>query len=357
MTSPTAAAPASLREVAAAVNCRIAEVLDGDAARWATLDADLRAPLAALRELVLAGGKRLRPAFCYWAFVGVDGDPDDPAIVDAGAALELLHTFALIHDDVMDRSGRRHGLETVHAQFARRHGAAGWRGDSDHFGDGVAILMGNLAHVYADLLMAAAPAPALGVFNELRLEVNIGQYLDLLGTANRSASPELARRICQYKSGKYTVERPLHLGAALAAPWQLADLAEPLSAYGLPLGEAFQLKDDLLGCFGDPALTGKPVGEDLREGKPTMLVALARAAASGADLELLDGRLGAADLSADEVADLQAVIEGTGARRQLEAIIDGLVTEALGAAGALPLVDGARHALTEMACFVAGRDH
>ena len=361
MTSPTAATstaaiPASLIDVARAVNDRIARALDADAARWAALDPDLDPPLAALRSLVLAGGKRLRPAFCYWAFVGAGGHPDDPAVVDAGAALELLHTFALIHDDVMDGSCRRHGQDAVHLQFARRHALAGWRGDSRGFGEGVAILVGDLAHVYADLLMAGAPAPALAVFSELRLEVNVGQYLDLLGTATGTTSPEQARRICQYKSGKYTVERPLHLGAALADPWHLADLAEPLSAYGLPLGEAFQLKDDLLGCFGDPAVTGKPVGDDLREGKPTVLVALARAAATGAGLRLLEQRLGAPDLTEDEISDLQTVIERSGARGKLEAIVAGLVTQSLCAADVLPVGTQARDALREIAHFVADRD-
>ncbi|MGH9078069.1 MAG: polyprenyl synthetase family protein [Acidimicrobiales bacterium] len=357
MTSPIATAPASVAGVATAVNHRIAQALDADAARWTTLDTDLGVPLGALRTLVLAGGKRLRPAFCYWAFVGAGGDPSSSMVIDAGAALELLHVFALIHDDVMDGSCRRHGQETLHRRFARLHSVAGWQGTSEAFGQGVAVLMGDLAHVYADLLMAGAPAPAFGVFNELRLEVIVGQYLDLLGGATRSADPGLARRICQYKTGKYTVERPLHLGAALASPWQLAELAEPLSAYGLPLGEAFQLKDDLLGCFGDPLVTGKPVGDDLRDGKPTMLMALARGAASGAGLEMLEARHGAPDLSAAEVADMLAVIEASGARRRLEAVVEGLVADAVEAAAALPLDEPARAALTDMAHYVAGRDH
>jgi geranylgeranyl diphosphate synthase type I len=355
--SPTTAVPAALTDIAARVNRRIAGCLDADARRWADLDAELAAPLASLRALVLAGGKRLRPAFCYWAFVGLGGDPDDPVVVDAGAALELLHTFALIHDDVMDGSALRHGVEAVHVEHRRRHARAGWRGEPDRFGDGVAILVGDLAFVYSDRFLAGAPPAARHVFDELRLEVNIGQYLDLLGTAQRSANPELARRICQYKSGKYTIERPLHLGAALASPYELPAVTDALSAYGMPLGEAFQLKDDLLGVFGDTAVTGKPVGEDLREGKPTLLYALARAAASGADLRLLDGRFGAADLDEAEVADLQAVFEASGARAKVADIIDGLVDEALDAAGRLPLAAAACEALTDLARFVSGRDH
>jgi geranylgeranyl diphosphate synthase type I len=356
MTLPLTA-PSALSDIAARVNERIADTLDADARRWKALDADLAVPLASLRALVLSGGKRLRPAFCYWAFVGLGGDPDDPLVTDAGAALELLHAFALIHDDVMDGSARRHGIETVHVEHGRRHAVSGWHGAPDRFGVGVAILVGDLAFVYSDRLLTAAPRAAKEVFDELRLEVNIGQYLDLLGTAQRSANPEGARRICRYKSGKYTIERPLHLGAALAAPTELDAVSERLSAYGLPLGDAFQLKDDLLGVFGDPAVTGKPVGEDLREGKPTLLYALARAAAPKAALRLLDDRFGAADLCDAEVAALQDVFEVTGAHAQVTALIENLVDEALEAARRLPLNEPACTALSDLAQFVAGRDH
>ncbi len=354
---PQVAPPVALSDIATRVNDRIADVLDRDAARWSALDAELAAPLSSLRSLVLAGGKRLRPAFCHWAFVGLGGDPDDPIVTDAGAALELLHTFALIHDDVMDDSPRRHGIETVHVEHAARHARGAWRGRPDRFGTGVAILVGDLAFVYSDRLLAGVPRRAREVFDELRLEVNIGQYLDLIGTVRRSANPELARRICQYKSGKYTIERPLHLGASLAAPDRFDEVAGPLSAYGMPLGEAFQLKDDLLGVFGDPSVTGKPVGEDLREGKPTLLYALAKAAASDRDLRLLEESFGTPDLRADEIADLQRVFDETGARRQVSAIIETLVDESLGAAGCLPLEPHACDALVELAHFVAGRDH
>ena len=231
------AAPAGLVEIAADVAARIDELLEAEISRWSAVDADLREPLESLRSLVLAGGKRLRPAFCHWAFVGAGGDPDDPRVVDAGAALELLHTFALIHDDVMDGSLTRRGLDAVHVDFESRHADERWRGEGRRFGEGVAILVGDLAFVYADMLLTGAPPDAIAVFNELRLEVNIGQYLDLIGTVRGQGTRDAARRICIYKSGKYTVERPLHLGAALAG--RLAEVEEPLSGYGLPLGEAF----------------------------------------------------------------------------------------------------------------------
>ncbi|HEY3239963.1 MAG TPA: polyprenyl synthetase family protein [Acidimicrobiia bacterium] len=345
--------PDSLTAVVAPVEARIRELLDAEALRWCMVDEDLLEPLAALRDFVLAGGKRLRPAFCHWAYVGAGGNPDDPGVIDAGAALELLHTFALVHDDVMDGSPLRRGRTTVHLDFASRHLVAGWRGEARRFGEGVAILVGDLAFVYADILMGGVPPAAADVFNQLRLELNIGQYLDMLGTAASRSDHVTARRIACYKSGKYTVERPLHLGAALAG--RLDDLAPALSAYGLPLGEAFQLRDDLLGAFGEPAVTGKPVGEDLRDGKPTPLLAIATARAGARGRALLD-RVGAGDLTDAEVADLQALLVETGAREETERQVEVLVTEAVGALDESALTPEARHALTELAHYVAHRD-
>jgi geranylgeranyl diphosphate synthase type I len=347
-------APSTLGEIAKRVDARIEEVLDAETERWTLVDDALAEPLRSLREFVLAGGKRLRPAFCLWAFVGAGGDRDDSAVIDAGAALELLHTFALIHDDIMDNSIRRRGVPTVHRQFEEAHAARAWRGETRRFGEGAAILIGDLAFVYADQLLRGAPAAAIDVFNELRLEVNVGQYLDLVAAVRGDASVETARTICRYKSGKYTVERPLHLGAALAG--RLDELEAPLTAYGDPLGEAFQLRDDLLGTFGDAELTGKPVGEDLREGKPTTMFALARDAASGDDAAVLAQRYGAPDLSGEEVATIQGIFERTGARAAVEQQVDVLVDAALGALAEAPITAEARDELDALARFVAERD-
>jgi geranylgeranyl diphosphate synthase type I len=163
----------------------------------------------------------------------------------------------------------------------------------------------------------------------------------------------MARRIARYKSGKYTVERPLHLGAALQG--RLDDLAEPLSAYGLPLGEAFQMRDDILGTFGDPALTGKPVGEDLREGKPTPLLAITTARTGAEGAELLD-RVGSPELGADEVAAIQTLMIETAALEETERLVDELAAEAVTALDRAALTGEARAALTELAAFVAHRD-
>ncbi|MEY2407134.1 MAG: geranylgeranyl diphosphate synthase, type [Acidimicrobiaceae bacterium] len=345
--------PASLLMVAELVEARLTDLLDDERERWGALDPDLVEPLQALGRLVLAGGKRLRPAFCHWGFVGAGGDPGDPRIVEAGAAFEMLQAFALVHDDVMDGSATRRGARTAHLEFADAHVDAAWRGESRRFGEGVAILIGDLAHVYADHFMAIASPDAIAVWNELRIELNIGQYLDVLGTARGDADLVRARRIARYKSGKYTIERPLHVGAALAG----GDLSlrAQLSGYGDPLGEAFQLRDDLLGAFGDERTTGKPVGDDLREGKPTPLLAIAIERAEGDQARVL-ATVGAPDLSPAAVAAVQAVLVDTGAMAEIELTIDRLTNEAIAAIEVAPIIDPARLALVELAHYVAWRD-
>ena len=346
-------APPSLGALAGRVDGRLADLLDGEIARWRAVDPLLEEPLLALESLVLAGGKRLRPAFCHWAFVGAGGDVDDPRVVDAGAALEMLHAFALVHDDVMDGSDTRRGRRTAHLAFADEHAARHWRGEARRYGEGAAILVGDLAHVYADALMGDVPADVADVWRELRLELNIGQYLDLAGTARGDRDPALASRIARYKSGKYTIERPLHVGAALAG--RRADLEAPLSAYGAPLGEAFQLRDDVLGAFGDPERTGKPVGQDLREGKPTPLLAAAADRASAEGAAVLD-KVGAPGLTDADVAGIQQVLVDTGALDAIEARIDALTATAVDAVEAADITADARDELVDLARFIAGRD-
>jgi len=343
--------PPSLLEIAARVEARVDAMLAGELERWSAVDPALAEPIGCLRELV-QGGKRLRPAFCHWSYVGAGGTDID-LITDVGAGLELLHVFALIHDDVMDGSDLRRGRTTAHRAFDDRHGLEAWRGEGRRFGEGVAILIGDLAFAYSDVLLSPIPADARRVWDELRIELNIGQYLDLLGTARGDVDLVTTQRISTYKSGKYTVERPLHLGAALAG--QLDELAAPLSAYGLPLGEAFQLRDDLLGAFGDEDATGKPVGDDLREGKPTPLLAIARARADVAQTRALD-RVGRTTLDADELVAIQDALRATGAPEQVEDRIRVVAEEAIAVAGRLPLDEEARRQLVDLATYVAFRD-
>ncbi|MEN9505439.1 MAG: geranylgeranyl pyrophosphate synthase [Actinomycetota bacterium] len=333
---------------------RLRNLLEAESARWSEFDPDLGEPIHEIGRLVLAGGKRLRPAFTHWGFVGAGGDPEHPLVVDAGAAFELMHAFALFHDDVMDDAASRRGAPTTHVRFAEHHHDGDWAGEARRFGEGVAILVGDLAFVYADLLLSDAPREAWAIWNELRIELNIGQILDILGGVRNDRRLDKAQRICRYKSGKYTIERPLHLGAVLAAPERADELLPILSAYGLPLGDAFQMRDDVMGAFGDPSVTGKPVGGDLREGKPTPLLARAVDAASPAQRSVLD-RVGRADLSDSEVADIQQVIVDTGALADLEATIASLTDAALTAISAAPITAEARDELVQLAHFVSWR--
>lgn len=344
--------PPSLLTVAERVERRLDELLAAESARWGALSADLVAPLDSLRELVMGGGKRLRPAFCFWGYRAAGGGADDAAVIEAGAAFEMLQAFALVHDDVMDGSATRRGSRTAHLAFGDRHGDEVWRGEARRFGEGVAILIGDLAHVYADRLMAGASMSVRAVWDELRIELNVGQYLDILGTARADTDLEGARRIARYKSGKYTIERPLHVGAAFAG--RLDELQSMLSAYGDPLGEAFQLRDDLLGAFGEEAATGKPVGDDLREGKPTPLLAVATANADAAQAAVL-AEVGQDDLDERAVCRIQDVLVATGARQAIEESIDALTTEAIAAIEVADITPDASAALVDLARFVAWR--
>jgi len=340
-----------MRTVASRVEARVLALLDAETERWGRLDPSLVEPLDAVRALVLAGGKRLRPVFCHWGFVAGGGDVDDVRWVDAGAAFEMLQAFALIHDDVMDGSATRRGAPAVHRRFDRRHHAAGWSGESRRFGEGVAILAGDLALVYSDLLLPGAPPELWTLWHELRIELNIGQYLDLAGTATGGIGRQGARRIARMKSGRYTIERPLQVGALLAGA---ATLADRLGAYGDPLGEAFQLRDDVLGVYGDAERTGKPVGDDLREGKPTLLLAVAAERADAEGRALL-ARVGG-ELDDALVGELQELLRTTGALDEVEAEITALHARAVGALDQLDLTAEATAALRELADFVVARD-
>lgn len=344
--------PADLSVVAARVERRVAALLADETQRWSAVDASLLDPLHALEALVLAGGKRLRPVFCHWGFLAAGGSVEDQRIVDAGAAFELLQAFALIHDDVMDGSAVRRGAPAVHRRFEERHAAEVWAGESRRFGEGVAILAGDLALVYADLLLPVGSPELAALWHELRIELNIGQYLDLAGTAAGGVGREGARRIARMKSGRYTIERPLQLGALLAGD---DSVAAALSAYGDPLGEAFQLRDDVLGVFGREERTGKPVGDDLREGKPTLLLAVARERADDAGHRLL-ARIGDPDLTPALVGDVQDLFVSTGALEVVEAEIAALAERAVAALAPMGLEGHVDLALRDLADFVVARD-
>ncbi|GGK06799.1 geranylgeranyl pyrophosphate synthase [Pilimelia anulata] len=323
------------RDGGAVVRAGVHSVLDEFLGRQldAAGRAEWRDAVEAIRDLALAGGKRTRPTFCWLGWRSYGGSPE-PGVIRAAAALELFHAFALIHDDVMDDSDTRRGRPALHVGLARLHRRRGWRGSATRFGRNTAVLCGDLCLVWSDELFHSCGLPprrvrrALELLHRMRAEVLLGQYLDLVGGVS-PAGLAACRTILLYKSARYTVERPLQIGAALAGA-DAAHLAT-LSAYGVPLGEAFQLRDDLLGVFGDDAVTGKPTTTDLRDGKSTVLMALAREHADGAQRAVLDRWHGAADLDAAAAARLRAIAVETGALRRVEAMIAARTEQAVGA--------------------------
>ena len=310
----------------------------------------------------VSGGKRFRATFCWWGFQSVAPPSDDAAaaaLVRACASLEFLHASALVHDDYMDASDVRRGRPATHRVFEALHRDRGWTGPSTGYGAAAAILLGDLLLSWADEMLrtcgleAAAVLNALRYFDLTRTEVVAGQFLDVSVQARGQADVRTAMTVLRYKSAKYSIERPLHVGAALAGADP--ELIEQLSAFGLPLGEAFQLRDDVLGVFGDPALTGKPAGDDLREGKRTVLVARALEALPPGDAARLDDALGTL-LTDAEVADLRDLIDRSGARQQVEAAITELTGQALAALAEARITGAARSALAALAARVTQRE-
>lgn len=313
----------------------------------ATVSPDVEPLIGSISNLV-TGGKRLRALMCYWGWRGAGGPADDPDIVTAGCALELFQAAALIHDDIIDRSDTRRGGPSVHKRFSQLHEMNGWALDSGRFGDAAAILTGDLCLSFSEESFtdigprAASGTPARQIFNVMRAEVMAGQYLDILEEVagpvrDRAGSVERAKFIIRYKSAKYSTEHPLALGGALAgAP---SGLLAGYSEFSLPLGEAFQMRDDVLGVFGDPETTGKPAGDDLREGKRTVLVGFAINRAPHAEADFIDRMLGKPDLGEKDVADIRSIMVECGALEATESLIAELSNKAFEALDSLPLED------------------
>ncbi|CAL9338823.1 polyprenyl synthetase family protein [Streptomyces sp. NPDC095602] len=304
----------------------------------------------ALADFVLAPGKRLRPLLCVLGWHAAGGTGDDEALWRTAAGLEVFHAFALIHDDIIDACETRRGRPSAHRAFSDRHRD---RADADVFGTQAALLLGDLAFARSDSLLHGAPltsrqrAAVLPLLDAMRDEVVLGQYMDLLATGSPSGDVERALTIARLKSGKYTIERPLHLGAALAGGDRA--LMRLCSAYALPLGEAFQLRDDMLGTFGDPALTGKPVLEDLRSGKATVLMALAMRRATPVQRTTLRALVGRPDLDEEGAERVRRVLRQTGARDTVEKMIGQRYEAALTALDTDLLAPPVAHALRRIA--------
>jgi geranylgeranyl diphosphate synthase type I len=361
---PRQATTAATGPLIDAVEGTLADFLTGQIIALEAVDPALGGFARTTRDLVLAGGKRLRPTFAYWGWRSVcrPGAPLDD-VLPALAALEMLHTFALVHDDVMDDSDTRRGRPTAHRLFATEHARAGRRGDSDRFGNTSAILVGDLCLIWADQLIARTPLAATTLFavragyDRMRVEAVAGQYLDVLGeTTPETWSVERALLVARYKTASYTVQRPLQFGLALAGI-TLPAVGDAFDRYGRAVGEAFQLRDDLLGVFGDPAVTGKPAGDDLRTGKPTTLLMLAHQLATPAQrAELaLDpaGAVTPADGSGGPP--LTSLIAATGAPSVIEEMISERVDDGVKALADAPIQPAALDALTALAARATNR--
>jgi geranylgeranyl diphosphate synthase type I len=343
------------------VQSRINEFLLARQLILSAVSSDL-APLVDFSRQFLSGGKRFRATFCYWgaASVGPLSQAGLTTAISAASALEVFHAAALVHDDIIDNSDTRRGAASAHKLFARLHAESGWAGSDEDYGRAAATLLGDLMLGWSDELLdegldlvvvRAAARRARDEFNRMRTEVTAGQYLDILEERAWLVQPEAelldrALRVITFKSAKYSVQAPLQIGAALAGGTdeQLA----ALGSFGLPLGIAYQLRDDLLGVFGDTAVTGKPSGDDLREGKRTVLVALARAELGPDERGRLDSHLGDPALTAAEIETVQDAIRTSGAVDRVEELIAGHVGMALAALADAPLAEEAKQELAAL---------
>ncbi|RKW71656.1 polyprenyl synthetase family protein [Galactobacter caseinivorans] len=342
-------APQAQLHFTRALDARLASFLEQQAEVVRQISPDA-VPLVERIATLTAGGKRLRPLFAFWGSLAAGGRSDDPALPTLGAALELFQAAALIHDDLIDHSDTRRGGPSVHRRFEALHRESAWDLDAQDFGTSAAILAGDLALSMSEQLFAQAlPTPrARDLFDVMRTQVMAGQYLDVLeeqigGSRTPAEAVAAARTVVRFKSAKYSVENPVLLGAAQAGADEA--LLARLSEFALPLGEAFQLRDDELGVFGDPATTGKPAGDDLREGKRTLLIALTRERAQDQDSWDLLSHLGRPDLSEPVVEAIRTMMRQVGALAAHEEIIESLTQQALSALDAAGLPEQAREGL------------
>lgn len=317
----------------------------------------------AINAFLLDGGKRLRPLFAYCGYLAAGGEDDD-SIITAVASLELLQACALIHDDLIDGSDTRRGKPSIHRRFETIHQTEELSGSATSYGASSAILLGDLALVWSDQMLHrsgitdAALLCSLSVHDEMRVELMAGQFLDIHEQALGTASVARSLKVARYKSGKYTIERPLHFGASLAIadPHVRQTYVDIYSEFGLPLGEAFQLRDDLLGVFGDPVTTGKPAGDDLREGKRTVLMAMTYDRADAKQETIIAKYFADPNLDHVGIDSLRTVIADTGAREHVEELIEKLTLTALDALSRKEIEPSAHALLSELASIAVPRN-
>ena len=351
-------ATSDLKVIRAEINQALTEFIKRENKYLAKIGPELDPVGIALEKFLLDSGKRLRPLFAYVGLIGASAQPNKE-LVSAIASLELIHVCALIHDDVMDASDTRRGAPSIHKSFEKMHVDNHLVGSSTQFGVASAILIGDLALIWSAQMLHNSGISsqdlirALPIYDEMRVELMAGQYLDVYEQSLGTQSIERSLKVARYKSGKYTIERPLHFGAALAGG--SAELMQAYSNYGLPLGEAFQLRDDLLGVFGDPSETGKPAGDDLREGKRTALLAIAQERANTSQSVQLKKHIGDPNLTPSMISDLQQIITDTGATSHIETLIEELTSTSLSALNHDGISPDGKKLLTELAILATNR--
>ena len=341
-----------IRGLTDAINGELRLFFERESAYLSDIGSELEPVADSIGHFLLDSGKRLRPLFAAIGYLGVGGGIT-PQAIKALSSLELVHVCALMHDDVMDASDTRRGAPSIHKQFEELHRTNNLHGRSAQFGVASAILLGDLALIWsAKMLHESGLASdqilqSLPIYDEMRVELMAGQYLDVYEQALASESLERSLKVARYKSGKYSIERPLHFGATLAPKYSQEQL-NVYSRYGLPLGEAFQLRDDVIGVFGDPAITGKPAGDDLREGKRTVLIAITSSEVNSSQRNEFAKYFGQNDLDLRGVEKLRQIIVDTGALKRVETLIEEMTSNARNALNNDGIAPQAKTLLEEM---------
>ena len=347
-----------IKSIRSAIDQALNEFIQHEDKYLAGIGPELNPVAEAVERFLLNGGKRLRPLFAYVGLLGAGIQPNK-SMLNAIASLELVHVCALIHDDVMDGSDTRRGAPSIHKSFEGMHSEKKLVGSPEKFGIASAILIGDLALIWSAQMLHNSGLTneelisALPVYDEMRVELMAGQYLDVYEQSLGTQSIERSLKVARFKSGKYTIQRPLHFGAALGKADE--GLISTYTNFGIPLGEAFQLRDDLLGIFGDPTQTGKPSGDDLREGKRTVLMAVAMDKSNKTQLEEIKKFFGDPNLTSKQVEQLQEIIIETGAVSHIESMIEEFTSTSLSAlnhGGINPIGKGL---LTELAILATSR--
>jgi geranylgeranyl diphosphate synthase type I len=353
------------------VQQRLDSFCDEKRAQLGEISPDL-VPIIDYTQAMLSGGKRFRALFCFWSWAGHKSEITqsdlsiDSPIVSVAAALEMFHAAALVHDDLLDQSDTRRGQPAIHKRFENLHLQKGYAGSSSRFGVAGSVLTGDLLLAWSSELFGAA-FKTVGAseeencrrqFSQMRFEVMAGQYLDVLEenaapTRNPSEAVAIANRVMLYKTAKYSLEAPLLIGAALSGAKE--ESLAGLSAFGIPLGLAFQLRDDVLGVFGDPEVTGKPAGDDLREGKRTVLVALTMETLPSTVAKIFEELLTSGDIDSEQLEFMRTTIQESGALNKTERLIEEHSTRAIEALASLEVTDQARKMLSYLTDKVINR--